>query len=98
MRFPKVIKKTKAEVITLGAIHYDYGLDEGDGPGEKTIVALIDQDLGRSLELIIRIQAHPLISHRIASLELSVQVEGAIGSECQPTQTRAPGVARFPLA
>lgn len=28
-----------------GGLHYDFGLDEGDSPGERTIVTLMDQDL-----------------------------------------------------
>jgi len=32
-----------------GGLHYDYGLDEGDSPGDTTIVTLIDQDLWQTV-------------------------------------------------
>ena len=36
-------------ITERGGIHYDYGLDEGDSPGERTIVTLMDQDLWQTV-------------------------------------------------
>ena len=33
----------------LGGIQYDYGLDQGDSPGDTTIVTLMDQDLWQTV-------------------------------------------------
>lgn len=36
-------------ITERGGIQYDYGLDEGDSPGDTTIVTLMDEDLWRTV-------------------------------------------------
>jgi hypothetical protein len=44
-----VLKLEQVALEVRGGLQYDYGLDEGDGPGDTTIVTLMDHGLWQTV-------------------------------------------------